>query len=172
MRSLYADALRHRPPSIRAVLIALVLTGGTVLWVWTIAPSRIEREVRRVLRDCVTDVNAAPLRGGAARLAHCVTPDVVIEFGRGSPPIRGRDTLLGMVGRLERRLAAFLIRVDDTRLEVIDSARVQVTFTVSIIGRGGEVRDDWFDARSFAAEIRRTADGWRMSRLTAAETLR
>ena len=172
MRLFRVYAISHPNGRIRAVLICLVLVGGMGLWWWTTSPSRVEREVRRFSRDCVTELNAVPARASAARLAHCLTTDVVIEFGRGSPPIQGQNTLLSMVERLQRRIAAFLIRIDDMSVEIVDSTRVHVTFTVSIVGRSGEFGERSFDAREFAAEIRQTTDGWRMSRLTAVEIFR
>jgi hypothetical protein len=153
-------------------LTAIVLAGVIGLWLWSIAPSRVEREVRRLVRDCVTDLNSAPPRGDAARLAQCFTTDVVVDFGRRTTPIRGRDTLLSIVNRLQHRIAAFRIKIDDLHVEIIDTVLVRVTFTVSIVARRSEFREELFDARAFAAEFRKSADGWRMSRLAALETLR
>ena len=47
----------------------------------------------------------------------------MVELGQGSPPIQGRETLLGMVSRLQPpRTSAFVLEMDDVNVEFTDPA--------------------------------------------------
>src|SRR5215213_2857946 len=120
----------RRPAS--AVLAAAIIAAAIGWWWWT-ATSPAEREVRRLFDDFASEFNAGT-NGGFATLAHAVrigdffTRDVVVDLGQGSPPIQGRETLIGMASRLQPRTAAFVIEVDDLTVEFAAPDRGDVTF--------------------------------------------
>ena len=45
----------------------------------------------------------------AAQIGQFFTDDVIIELGRGSAPVTGRETLMAMAARLEPRTAGFTV---------------------------------------------------------------
>jgi SnoaL-like domain len=108
----------------------------------------------------------------AARLGQYFTEDVVIELGAGSPPIHGGETLIGMAARRQPRTAAFVLELSDIQVQMFEPARAGVTFTAVIQRRSAESSEDSMDAREFSAEVRQTEGEWRISRVTAVETLR
>ena len=68
----------------------------------------------------------------AAEIGGYFTDDVTVELGEGSPPIKGRDTLIGMITRLQPRTAEFRLELDDVTIEVVpgsNAADVLLTAT-------------------------------------------
>ena len=108
----------------------------------------------------------------AAHIGESFTHDVVIELGQGSPPIQGRETLMGMASRLQPRTSAFLLELDDVNVEVKDPDPADVTFTALIRRRSVASGEESIDAREFAAEAVRADRRWRVSRVVAVDTLR
>ena len=51
----------------------------------------------------------------AAQIGSYFTEDAVVDFGGGSRPIQGRETLMGMAARLQPRTAAFRMRAGRRR---------------------------------------------------------
>src|SRR5215217_4635535 len=93
-------------------LVAVVVVAAGVYW-WRTSASPDEREIRRLFKDFAAELNAGTTTGFGtaahiARLSEFFAPDLVVELGQGSPPIQGRDTLMGMVDRLQPRTAAFV----------------------------------------------------------------
>ena len=164
-----------RRPALAAFAAAILAVA--VGWWWWTAASPAEREVRRLFDDFVTEFNAGT-SGGFATLAHAVrlgeffTADAVVELGQGSPPIQGRETLIGMASRLQPRTAAFVLEVDDLSVEFTGPDRGDVTFTTVIRRRSVVSGEESIDAREFAAEVVRAAGRWRLSRVVAIDTLR
>lgn len=157
-------------------LCAAILVAGSALWWWT-AASPDERQVRRLFKDFTEELNAGTSGGFGtvahiARLSQFLSPDIVVELGHGSPPIEGRETLLGMVSRLQPRTAAFVLEMDDVTVEFIGADRGEVTFTALIRRRSFESREESIDAREFAGEVVRSGGHWRVSRVVAVDTLR
>ena len=158
-----------------AVCAAAILAAA-VGW-WWVAASPAEREVRRLFDEFVTEFNAGT-NGGFATLTHAVrigeffTPDVVVELGQGSPPIHGRETLIGMASRLQPRTAAFVVEIDDLSVAFTGPDRGDVSFTALIRRRSVVSGEESMDAREFAAEVVRAGGRWRMSRVVAIDTLR
>ncbi len=159
----------------RGLLAALVLTAAGFL-VFRYAGSTEEREIRRSFNEFTDDFNASANGLGAvaraARLATYFTPDVVVELGDGSPPIHGRETLIGMAARLQPRTAAFVLELDDVNVELVDEAHANVVLTAVIRQNRPDSRDGSIDAREFAADVRKSDGQWRISRVVAVDTLR
>ena len=159
-----------------AVIAATTLMCAIGLWWWRSATPDA-REVRRLFDDLAHELNAGTTSGFGtlthiARLAEFFSPDVVVELGQGSPPIQGRDTLMGMVGRLQPRTAAFVVELDDVTAEFTSPDRGDVTFTALIRRRSFTSGEESMDAREFGAEVVKIGGRWRISRVVAIDTLR
>lgn len=136
-----------------------------------------EREIRsrlsafeREFNEGATDGLASVAR--ATRLGRFFTEDAVVDLGRGSPPIHGRETLMGMAARLQPRTAAFVLSVDDVVIETLDGERAEISLTAVVRRRGGGSGEESLDAREFAAELTRASGDWQLRRLSAIDTLR
>ena len=131
----------------------------------------------RGIENLATEFNSSTgdglgLIARAAHIGESFTPDVVIELGQGSPPIHGRETLMGMASRLQPRTAAFVLELDDVNVELKDPEHADVTFTALIRRRSVVSGEESIDAREFAAEAVRVDRRWRVSRVVAIDTLR
>ena len=154
--------------------VVLLAAGG---WWWWGSASPDQREVRRLLENFATEFNDGATSGfgtlaHTARLAEFFSPDVVVELGQGTAPIRGRDTLMGMASRLQPRTAAFVLEMDDVNVEFTGPDRGDVTFTALIRRRSFGSGEESIDAREFAAEVVKIGGRWRLSRVVAIDTLR
>ena len=155
--------------------MALVAATSAIWW-WTAGTSE-ERQVRRLFEDFAEELNAGSTGGFGtlthiARLSEFFHPDIVVELGQGSPPIQGRETLLGMVSRLQPRTAAFVLEMDDVNAEFTDHDHGDVTFTALIRRRSADSGEESIDAREFAAEVVRSGGRWQVRRVVAIDTLR
>jgi SnoaL-like domain len=158
-----------------AVAVLAIAAGG--LWWWWRGGSTAEREVRALFVNFATEFNSGATDGlgmiaRAARIGESFTPDVVIELGQGSPPIHGREILMGMASRLQPRTAAFVLDLDDVNVNVKDADRADVTFTALIRRRSVASGEESIDAREFEAEVVRVDRRWQVSRVVAVDTLR
>ena len=158
-----------------AGIVALVVAAGTIWW-WT-SGSSDERQVRRLFYDFAEELNAGTTGGfdtltHIARLSEFFHPDVVVELRQGTPPIQGRETLLGMVSRLQPRTSAFVVEMDDVNVEFTDQDHGDVTFTALIRRRAVDASEESIDAREFTAEVLRSGGRWQVSRVVAIDTFR
>jgi hypothetical protein len=161
---------------VRAVVV-LVLAGLAV-FAWRTRESGEERTIRERIEALRTEVNASTVDGlgTAARseqLGGYFTDDAVVELGGGSVPIRGRDTLTGMAARLQPRTAAFRLDLDDVGIEMVPGGvAADVMLTASFVRRSISTGEESRDAREFAVVLVKTDGTWRISRITAIDTLR
>ena len=158
------------------VLVAVAIAGAG-FWMWRSAATPAERAIRNRFEQFAEELNAGTTDGlgsvaRAARIGQFFTPDVVVELGRGSPPIHGRETLIGMSARLQPRTAAFVFEFSDVTIDVVEQTRAEVVFTMVIRRRNVESRPESIDAREFSVEMRNTDGEWRVSRAVAIDTLR
>ena len=167
--------MSRRTQAIVGAAILLAAIGG-LIW-YTAAPE--ERAITRRLDQFVAEFNASTREGDglaslarAARLGQYFTQDVVVELGQGSPPIQGRETLMGMAARLQPRTAAFVLELDDVTVESVAAERADVIMTALIRRRSFASGDESLDAREFSLEMRKEDGTWRMSRVVAVDTLR
>ena len=150
------------------------LAAAAWLW-WGGSPD--EREIRRRVASFAADFNDGTTEGlasvaRAARLGGYFTEDVVVELGHGSPPIEGRETLVGMAARLQPRTAAFDLTFEDVTIESLDGDRAETSLTAVIRRRSVSSGEQSLDAREFAAELTRSGGVWRVRRIVAVDTLR
>jgi len=158
------------------IAVAVVAIAAAGLWWWR-GGSTAEREVRALFVNFTTEFNSGASDGlgliaRAAQIGESFTPDVVIELGQGSPPIHGREILMGMASRLQPRTAAFVLELDDVNVDVKDSDHADVTFTALIRRRSVASGEESIDAREFEAEVVRVERRWQVSRVVAVDTLR
>jgi hypothetical protein len=158
------------------IAIAALLIAGLGWWWWR-SGSSAEREVRAVFQNFAAEFNSGTTDGlgliaRAAQIGESFTPDVVIELGQGSPPIHGREILMGMASRLQPRTAAFVLELDDVNVDLKDPDHADVTFTALIRRRSVASGEESIDAREFAAEAVRAGRRWQVSRVVAIDTLR
>lgn len=159
----------------RAVVI-LALSAAVVL-AWRTRQTSDERVIRARLEALRDEVNASTHDGlgtavRAVQIGGYFTNDAVVELGEGSVPIRGRDTIVGMVARLQPRTAAFRMELDDISVEMPGAAAADVLLTASFVRRSTSTGEESRDAREYALVLTKAAGDWEISRITAIDTLR
>ena len=160
---------------VRAVLILAV--AAVAVFVWSRDTSE-ERAIRGRLETLRNEVNASTVDGlgtaaRAVQIGSYFTSDVVVELGEGSVPIRGRDTIVGMVARLQPRTAAFRMELDDISVELVPGgAAADVLLTASFVRRSISTGEESRDAREYALVLTHGTGDWEISRITAIDTLR
>jgi hypothetical protein len=158
------------------VVSALVLLG--VFAFWQTREGADERVIRQRLETLRTEVNDSTVDGlgtaaRAAQIGTYFTEDAVVDLGGGAVPIRGRETLIGMVARLQPRTAAFRLELDDVGIEVVPGGTAaDVLLTASFVRRIISTGEESRDAREFALVLVKADGVWRISRITAIDTLR
>jgi hypothetical protein len=162
-------------PRASAVVFAGIVCVAVVAWHrWS---SGEEREIRRRLDSLIDEVNASALADGraarAVTIASYFTEDVLVDLGRGFAPISGRVMLTEIISRLQPRTAAFKVNLEDVGARVApDRESAEVSLTAELLWRGTTSRDQTLDAREFALDMRKDAGEWRISRVTAVDTLK
>jgi hypothetical protein len=164
-----------RSALVRASVVVLLLAGAMAWW------SRAtpdERAISARLEALRNEVNSSTKDGlgtaaRAAQIGTYFTDDAVVELGRGSPPISGRDTLMGMVARLQPRTAAFRMDLDDVSVDLLPGGdAADVLLTASFVRRSITTGEESMDAREYALVMIKAGGLWRIARITAIDTLR
>ncbi len=139
---------------------------------WHYVSSTEERAIRGRLEALCSDINAS----GAARaeqIGSYFTADAVVDLGKGTAAINGRDTLVNMAARLQNRTAAFSLELDDIGVTLSpDRTTADATLTATFALRTLPTADESRDAREFRVALSKADGTWRVSRATAVETLR
>jgi hypothetical protein len=163
----------------RRLVIVLAAIAAVSAAAWYITQSGGEGEpIRRRLHAFAREVNGSTVdgQGTEARGAHLgafFTEDVEVDLGRGSTPIKGRETLVAMAGRLQPRTAAFSLRFADVTVAMEPGGQsADVHLTAEFIRRSITTGDQSLDAREFTIAMRLVDNEWRMHRVTAIETLK
>jgi hypothetical protein len=158
-------------------LAAVTVTVVCVFLAWRSWGSNDERAIRQQLAGLTNDINRT-VTGGLGTVARSAdigsyfTEDVVVDLGRGAAPIVGRTTLIGMSSRLQRRTAAFRLRLDDVGVHLKDdSTAADVTLTASFVGPDEATGSETTDAREFALAMTKVSGVWRITHVTAVDTL-
>lgn len=164
------------PRHTKAIAGALAITL-LAIWGWRSWWPDDKRDIRRRLNAFESDFNDSTTDGlgavaRAARIGSYFTDDVVVELGQGSPPIRGRETLIGMASRLQTRTSAFTLQLLDIQVEVQGPSEADVRLTASFRRRSLPSGDESIDAQEFAVRMVKTDGEWRMSHVTAVEPFR
>ena len=155
----------------------LALSGGAVV-AWRRRETSDERAIRGRLETLRNEVNSSAVEGlgtatRAVQIGGYFTTDAVVELGEGSVPIRGRDTIVGMVARLQPRTAAFRMELDDVSVDLVPGGdAADVLLTASFVRRSITTGEESRDAREYALVLTKAAGDWEISRITAIDTLR
>ena len=156
----------HRA-ELRVAIIAVVVVVAAVSGWQVVFPSD-ERQIRRQLTRVADEVNehAAGLAAvaRATDVASAFADDAVIDLGEGAP-IRGRDTLMGIVARLQSRTSRYEVRIRDidVRVEGDTSASVDLSATTK--------SDSGVDAREFQLRMIKREGKWLIARVTPVHVL-
>ena len=102
----------------------------------------------------------------AAQIGTFFTDDVIVELGRGSAPVTGRDTLMAMAARLEPRTSGFTVKLTDINLTA------EIIRKTPASGEPAASSAPSMDAREFAVIMRKVDGEWKIARLTAVDTLK
>lgn len=158
-----------------AVLVVAVLAGAVILW--RRGSGGEEQAIRARLDGLSREVNASTSDGlgtaaRAAAIGSFFTDDVVVDLGQGTPPITGRETLIGMAARLQPRTAAFRLELADIGIRMLPGATAaDVTLTASFIRRSVTTGEESIDAREFSLALAKAGGAWRIARITAVSPL-
>jgi len=159
-----------------AVAIAAVFAAATLAWMlW---PEGDESAIRRRLHELTAEANESARDGlgtvaKAARIGGYFTDDVVVDLGKGTALISGRDTVIGMAARLQPRTASLAVAVEDISVaKRTGTAIADVSLTATFTRRDVSPREQTIDAREFALEMRKEDGEWRIARVAAVDTLR
>ena len=163
--------------SVLSAVILLVLLAAAI-FAWRSRATPDEREIEARLGALRNEVNASTKDGlgtaaRAAQIGSYFTDDAVVELGEGAAPIKGRDTVMGMVARLQPRTAAFRMDLDDITIDMAPgSTAADVLLTASFVRRNISTGEESLDAREYALVMTKADGTWRISRITAIDTLR
>ena len=161
--------MNRRNAGIAAVVVAAGVWAWFVFW-----PSR-EARIERRLQAFAEEFNESTTDGlgtvaRAARLGSYFTEDAIVDLGRGSPPLHGRETLIGMAARLQPRTSAFRLELLDMTVAIRSDDVANVSLTAAF-GRGPGGTES-MDARELAITMVETGGEWRMSQVRVVETFR
>jgi len=157
------------------VAIAVVVAALAAAWWWTGHDEAAT--VRNRLTALAADINASAGEGlgslaRAAQIGGYFTPDVVVDLGPGSTPIRGRDTVMAMAARLQPRTTAFTLKLADINV-ALDEAKTSGTVDLTAeFTRRAPGADDALDAREFALKVVKADGAWQIAQITAVDPVR
>ncbi|MBW8712709.1 MAG: nuclear transport factor 2 family protein, partial [Acidobacteria bacterium] len=153
--------------SVLSAVILLVLLAAAIL-AWRSRATPDEREIEARLGALRNEVNASTKDGlgtalRAAQIGSYFTDDAVVELGEGAAPIKGRDTVMGMVARLQPRTAAFRMDLDDITIDMASgSTAADVLLTASFVRRNISTGEESLDAREYALVMTKADGTWRI----------
>ena len=165
----------QRRGALAAILtVAVAVSAG--VWFWR--SSSDEAVIRARLDAFVEEVNASTTDGfgivaRAATIGSYFTDEVTVDLGRGTSPISGRETIIGMAARLQPRTSAFRLKLDDVDVRLgPGKVSADVTLTASFIRRSISTGEEAMDAREFRLALAKTGGTWRFTSITAVDTLK
>jgi hypothetical protein len=161
---------------------SLVLAGLAILSIavlaWRFWWPNDARDIRNRLNALAADFNESTTDGlgtvaRAVRLATYFTDDVVVELGQGSPPIRGRETLVGMASRLQMRTAAFRLELLDINVDLRNRSDADVRLTAAFRRLGGGASGEGsIDAQEISLRMTKANGDWRISHVATVDPFR
>jgi SnoaL-like domain len=157
------------------VLTVVALAAGA--W-YLLTPADAGAMVRARLLAFSDVVNRSAVDGQSpdahgAQLAAFFAEDVEVDLGQGAAPIHGRDTVIGMAGRLQPRTAAFRLKFEDVSVAMAPTGETaEVHLTAEFIRRSISTGEESLDAREFSIGMRRVGSEWKIARVRAVATLK
>ncbi|PYR95222.1 MAG: hypothetical protein DMF84_01910 [Acidobacteria bacterium] len=156
-----------RRAELRIIAITAVVVAAAAFAWRAIFPSD-ERQIRGQLTRVAEEVNeqrqGLSAIAGAADVASAFADDVVIDLGEGAP-IRGRDTLMGIVARLQPRTSRYEVRIRDMDVRVDNPRSASVDLSATTAGENG------MDAREFQLLMVKRNGKWLIARVTPVKVL-
>ena len=158
-------------------VLAGVVVVAVVVWAWRAWWPDEKGEVRRQLHALAHDFNESTSEGlgtiaRAARLGTYFTDEVVVELGKGSPPIRGRETLIGMASRLQSRTSAFRLDLLDVNVELRSPTEADVRLTAAFRRAGPGSDDGSVDAQEVTLQMLKADGEWRINHIATVDPFR
>ena len=106
----------------RNAAIVLTVAALAIAGWYLLVPGGGSANVRARLQALSDMINSSTVDGlgpeaRGAQLGAFFTDDVDVDLGGGAAPIRGRETLIGMAGRLQPRTAAFRLQFEDVTID-------------------------------------------------------
>lgn len=159
------------------LLLAVAVLAGLGIWAWRVWWPDDERQIRRRLESFEETFNQGPSEGlgavtRAARIAAYFTDDVVVELGQRTPPIRGRETLMGIVMRLLPRTEAFKLQLLDITTRLDTPSTADVSLTAAFRPRTVVTGESSIDAQELSLKVVKINGEWRVSHVTTVEPFR
>jgi hypothetical protein len=157
-------------PLVPLVAAAAVLAAAWFVWhrVTTAEP----RAIAARLQTLCDEINsAAPAR--PEQIGSYFTTDAVVDLGRGTAALNGRETIVNVASRLQNRTAAFRLELDDIGVTLSpDRTSADASLTATFALRTLPTADESRDAREFHIALTKADGTWRIHRVTAVPTLR
>lgn len=160
----------------RAVVLGAVALVLASVWAWRAWWPSDELQIRRRLQSFAADFNQGSTDGlgslaRAAQIGSYFTNDIVVDLGKGTPPIQGRETLMGMIARLQPRTAAFTLELLDLNVNV-SGATAEVSLTAAFRLRSLSTGQESLDARELSVGMVKANREWLVSRVSTVEAFR
>ena len=161
----------------RGQVVVALLVLSAVVWGWY-SRSGEERAVRRQLDALEETVNESAPEGlasvgRAAQIGGFFTLDVVVDLGRGSAPIQGRDTVIALAARFQPRAEGHVLEIDDVTVDVDEGGSgAGVNLVATLVGRQDPSGGRATDARELQLRMIKSDGTWRIARVTAVDALR
>jgi hypothetical protein len=158
------------------VIVAAVVAVAAVVWVWRVWWVSDAQQITRRLEAFESDFNESATEGlsavaRAAKLGSYFADGIVVDLGRGTPPIQGRETLIGMAARLQPRTAAFTLDLLDINVEMGPQSTAEVNLTAAFRRRSTSGEDS-IDARELLLTMTKIDGEWRANHVKAIEPFR
>ena len=159
------------------VILVALAAAAAAYYAWRTWGPGDEQQIRRRLNAFAAEFNEGTTDGlgnvaRAARLGSYFTDDIVVDLGHGSPPIQGRETLIGMAARLQPRTSAFRLELVDINVTPGQDSTAHVGLTAAFRRRSFGTGDESVDAREFALKMVKSGGEWRVDKVTAVDTFR
>lgn len=147
-------------------VVAIGLAVAVLAWfVWSRSD---ERQIRRQLTGVADRINerseGLSAVAKAASIGSALADDVVVDLGEGAP-IRGRETLMAIVARVQPRTSRYEVTIRDMNVRVVDAQSASVDLSVTTSGENG------MDAREFQVGMVKRDGAWLIARVTPVKVL-
>jgi len=160
------------------IVLGAIAAIAVAVWAWNAWWPSDERAIRQRLGALAETVNEHAPEGlgtvtRATQIGGYFTDDVAIDLGSGTPPIRSRETLIGIAARMSPRLAGHTLEFDDVTVAIDSNQGTATVNLVAIWTRSqGSSSGSGTDARELQLGMTKADGAWRIERVTALDTLR
>ena len=152
----------------RRALAGAAIALAIAVFAWLAWFPSDERQIRRQLTGVADRLNE-PSPGvaavaQAAAIGAAFADDVVVDFGEGAP-VRGRETLMGIVAPLQPRTRRYEVKIRDMNVHVVDARSASVDLSATTTS------DNGMDAREFQVAMVKRDGRWLIARVTPVKVL-